>query len=302
MQLFKRPEPPGGIAQFTQEVKTFRERIEGIFGPNKAPAPAAPAVAEPTESGSSKRKKPKKEDPFAPKWSDYKAVFAEAQNGKCGYCEMMVTGGHPGDVEHYWPKGEVWQLPDDPAQQGQERRWASTIEGRKRKIISETGYWWLAYDWSNYLLACTVCNQYWKLSYFPVKDDPRAVPPTEANKEVPLLLNPFDDTHKPSEHLRFDDLGQIQAKDMSPWGSQTIRTCGLDRESLRRSRVQNARRAHKLAQDLNATNDPDETSEILNDFYELGRIEYVHSGMVRALFEDLCGLTWTQLEELVDQE
>lgn len=292
MQLFVRPSPPGGLAQFEQDVKLFRERIEEAFKANESGAVSpAPAEGESAE---------KKKVTFSPKWTDYKSVFAEAQYGKCGYCEMMVIGGQPGDVEHYFPKGAVWRLQDDPSMWGRERKWASTVEGRKPEVISEQGYWWLAYDWSNYLLSCTVCNQYWKLSYFPVENNPRHLPPSAEAQEIALLLNPFDDSRNPAEHLHFNDFGQVEAKDDSPFGYETIRTCGLDRESLRRARQEKARKAYKLAHDLNTTTDEQKINETLRDFYELGRDEYAHSGMVRAIFEDLCGLSWTQLKKLVD--
>lgn len=304
MQLFLRPSPPGGLEKFNEDVKVYRDRIEKIFAAAPAGVDAIEAVevaevAAEGEAPTKKTKKQKKPDPFSPKWTDYKPVFAEAQHGKCGYCEMMVIGSHPGDVEHYWPKGEVWQLKDDPTKTGLERRWASTIEGRQRDVISARGYWWMAYDWSNYLLSCLVCNEYWKLSYFPVEEDPRQLPPDAQKQEVPLLLNPFDHTRNPADHLRFDELGQIEAKDKSSCGVATIRTCGLDRESLRRDRIEKARRAYKLAQQL-ASADQANSEEILKDFYELGNHEYVHSGMVKAIFEDLCGMTWKQLMDLVE--
>jgi hypothetical protein len=301
LQLFVRPPPPGGVKKFNKEVKLFRDRVKEIFAAKKAGKTSGKGneLAVANVNVESAKGKKKTEDPFSPKWSDYKSIFAEAQSGKCGYCEMMVTGSQPGDVEHYWPKGEVWQLKDDPKEGGLERRWASTVEGRKRDVVSERGYWWLAYDWSNYLLSCAVCNQYWKLSYFPVLESPRQLPPNAEKPEVPLLLNPYDVSRNPAEHLRFDDLGQIEAKDKSSCGFETIRTCGLDRESLRRSRSEKARRAYKLAHDLNNTNDQLEITEILKDFYELGRDEYVHSGMVRGIFEDLGGLSWKKLKKLV---
>src|SRR5262245_44538832 len=132
-----------------------------------------------------------------------------------------------------------------------------------------------------------VCNEYWKISFFPVEDDPRRLPPDQDIPEIPLLLNPFDANHNPTDHLYFNDFGQIGAKNNSPYGHETISTCGLDRESLRRSRQEKAQRAYGLAIELNqAVNatDQQEIIRILWDFYEIGREKYVHSGMVRAIF------------------
>jgi len=91
--------PPG----FAKAVKTYRDSVKKAY---KSKA-----------DGANDQKKIK----FTQKWKDYKAIFAEAQHGKCSYCEIMVIDGQPGDVEHYWPKGEVWRLKDDPNTLGQER-------------------------------------------------------------------------------------------------------------------------------------------------------------------------------------
>jgi hypothetical protein len=276
MQLFKRPPRARG---FEKAVEQHRTTIKLFFQSR---------VAGSTETAQ-----------FAPVWRDYKSHFAKAQRGKCGYCEMMVIGGQPGDVEHYRPKGEIWVLRDDPATWGQEKEWASTVAGRQHEVLCDQGYWWLAYEWSNYLLSCTACNSYWKLSFFPVSDNRRKLPPRWNARETALLLDPFGSSKKPQEHLRFDDLGQIEARRDSRWGYETIRTCGLDRESLRRSRQEKARRAYKLAKDLSESADDHTYGQTLRDFYELGRDEYVHSGMVRAIFEELCGLSWEKLKALV---
>src|SRR3712207_6847568 len=57
-----------------------------------------------------------------------------------------------------------------------------------------------SYEWRNYLLACMVCNQKWKLSFFPVRAKQRRLPPSRGVKETPLLLNPFFGPD-PAKHL-----------------------------------------------------------------------------------------------------
>ena len=37
---------------------------------------------------------------FSNVWTNYKGVFSSAQNHKCGYCEIYVTAGQDGDIEH----------------------------------------------------------------------------------------------------------------------------------------------------------------------------------------------------------
>jgi len=287
MQRFDRPQKP---EKFDEKMKEARKALNAFFralakvGESQGEAPA-----------------PTKPD-FPDKWRDFKNEFSKAQNKKCAYCEMPVIGGHPGDVEHFFPKGEVWELHEDPKTWGIERTDLSTVQGRKHNVLSEWGYWWLAYDWNNYLLACLVCNQYWKLSFFPVADTPRSLPPTKVIKEQALLLNPFDRKYDPADHLYFDDLGQISALNKSPRGLATIQTCGLDRESLRYWRIQNASRAHFLVKDLDEASKRDDRTriaEILRDFRRLGDERFPHSGMVRSIFYQGTGMKWTALEKIL---
>lgn len=293
MQIFVRPPKPD---TFDDHVKDTRKVLDEFFR-TRAAAVSTPAALPAGTSPPS----PTKPD-FPDKWGKFKAAFSKAQNGKCGYCEMAVIGGQPGDVEHFFPKGEVWELGEDAETLGSERLALSTVEGRKRKVISEQGYWWLAYDWNNYLLSCQVCNQYWKLSFFPVRNVPRNLPPAKDYKEDALLLNPFNKKYDPCEHLYFDDLGQIGSRNKSPRGLATIRTCGLDRESLRFWRMQNASRAHFLVKDLNVAVENGEQKKIvdvLRDFWRLGDERFPHSGMVRAIFYQGTGMKWSALEQIL---
>jgi hypothetical protein len=54
---------------------------------------------------------------------------------KCAYCESKITPGFAWEVEHFRPKKSVAERPDHP------------------------GYYWLAYEWTNLLPSCTLCNQ-----------------------------------------------------------------------------------------------------------------------------------------------
>jgi hypothetical protein len=228
-------------------------------------------------------------------WQDFKEFFFAAQCGKCGYCEVFITG-HAGAVEHYWPKGSVEELPDDATTWGRELESSTKVRGRKPRTVSKSGYWWLAYEWTNYLLACSVCNSSWKRSIFPVAENPR--PGIEKDqRETPLLLNPFG-PEDPVGHLSFDSLGQISTRSGSRPGFETIRTCGLDRPSLLLSRLEKARKAHFLVHRLQTMDGP-ELDEALADLRRMGQKEYHHAGMVRAIFEENVGMPWQKLEELV---
>ena len=155
----------------------------------------------------------------------------------------------------------------------------------------------MVYNLSSYLLACMVCNEYWKISFFPVEDNPRRLRPDQDTPEIPLLLNPFDANHNPTDDLYFNDFRHIGSKSDRKYLYETIRTFSLDRESLRRSRQEKAQRAHGLAIELNqaiSATDQQEITKLLWGFYELDREEYAHSGMVRAIFQECCGLTWEE--------
>ena len=111
------------------------------------------------------------------------------------------------------------------------------------------------------------------------------------------MLNPFGEDD-PGEHLRFSDLGQIEARNQSSIGLATIRTCGLDRDSLVRNRLEKARSAYQLVQELSGSSTDAERRKVLEKFYELGRAEYAFCGMVRIIFEEQCRVKWSVLEEL----
>jgi uncharacterized protein (TIGR02646 family) len=80
---------------------------------------------------------------FPPLWTepDVKGLLLAMQGCICAYCGSHTNGL---DVDHFRPKG---MLKDDEA---------------------HGGYWWLAYDCSNYFLGCPTCNRYRKGNSFPL--------------------------------------------------------------------------------------------------------------------------------------
>lgn len=69
------------------------------------------------------------------KWKSAKVKVRADSGKKCAYCEASTSVVAHGDVEHFRPKAL---------------------------------YWWLAYDFDNYLFACQICNQIYKSDNFPV--------------------------------------------------------------------------------------------------------------------------------------
>jgi hypothetical protein len=230
-------------------------------------------------------------------WKLFAQDLSRIQHGKCGFCESQIINVIDPDVEHYRPKSEVGELSDDPSHWGVEIPHLPRLKGRKKKIVSKSGYWWLAYEWDNYLLACGVCNRKWKLTLFPVADAPRTVPPRKNVAETPLLLNPFFGPH-PADHLEFDNLGAIKAHNNSHYGRESIKTCGLHRLGLISARAEKASHAHELLDELLADPAPAPTrgTEILREIGRMGNEKHIHCGMVRAILQQRANLAWQELE------
>jgi uncharacterized protein (TIGR02646 family) len=100
---------------------------------------------------------------------DVKGFLLAMQGRICAYCGLGANGL---DVEHFRPKG--------------------AIEGDE----AHGGYWWLAYECSNYFLGCTVCNRIRKKTGFPLLPD--AIRCTYNTRDTiaierRLLLDPADD-------------------------------------------------------------------------------------------------------------
>jgi hypothetical protein len=231
-------------------------------------------------------------------WKKFAGALSGAQHGKCGFCESKVPNVTDPDVEHYHPKNQVAFLSDDEKDWGEEVPNLARLRGRKKQILSRRGYWWLAYKWNNYLLACGVCNRKFKVTIFPVRAPKRLLPPREDVAEEPLLLNPYFGPD-PAEHLSFDRLGAVAAHAASAYGRETIKTCGLYRQQLIESRIEKASEAHELVDELLAQPAPPDTRqrEILRRLLRMGDERFIHCGMVRSIFRQRSGMSWSELEE-----
>ena len=140
-------------------------------------------------------------------WTKLKQYLFAISYGKCGYCEQKVTGVYAGDVEHYRPKKRVTEDPKHP------------------------GYYWLAYDATNYVPVCQNCNgARAKANHFPLEPgSARAYRPKDnLTQERPLLINPLgkDD---PSAELEFvgpeggpDDFGLVKGTSLAGETSREI--------------------------------------------------------------------------------
>ena len=154
-------------------------------------------------------------------WGRIKDHLASIFRGKCAYCESKLLHITPGDVEHYRPKSKVTDCPGHP------------------------GYYWLAYDTSNLLLSCELCNRGGgKMNQFPVIDNVWSRSPDDGVQEQPLLINPYVD--EPKEHFAFaPPVGNVSVgtiRGTTERGDRTAEVCQLRRTELndRRAAAQDA--------------------------------------------------------------
>lgn len=156
--------------------------------------------------------------------------------GKCAYCETLIAENHPGDLDHFRPKGRITEsmLP-------------VKVKDGSGNEVPHPGYYWLAYDAKNLLPACEDCNRpsksktagrrIGKWDEFPVQDF-RASSPGEEALERPLLLNPADENADIPAHLSFlDQTGVITS--YTPEGDACCKIFGLnEREALVQRRME----------------------------------------------------------------
>jgi hypothetical protein len=136
---------------------------------------------------------------------------------KCAFCESNTHAGAHKDVDHY----------------------------RKK-----THYYWLGYEWTNFLLSCQICNRDFKKSLFPLENDAHRIKEhplsitgefdrtqchilsDSLKAEKPLLLHPAIDN--PKEHLKFLPDGLVEG--LTAKGKKSIEVYGLKRDELRKAR------------------------------------------------------------------
>lgn len=162
-------------------------------------------------------------------------------NNKCWYTEAQdsVSAIH---VDHYRPKGRVSDLDKKESD----------------------GYWWLAFDWTNYRMCGQLINVK-KSDVFPFSEPQRAASddPASLKLEAPLLIDPTTDDAKlisyevdedgcravPQEGILLSDLARAKA---------TIDILGLnrlDRLNQKRRDMWNLS-AEKVGEYVSAATDP----------------------------------------------
>lgn len=157
------------------------------------------------------------------KSASVKRTLVAAHRDKCCYCETRVPDPANLHVEHYRPKSGVRQARSD----------------REDEL---PGYYWLAYEWTNLLLACHACNTTFKSTLFPLVDPARRARSNADSlaDEAPLLIDPAVDD--PVEHIYFIEDAPVA---LTMRGRETIAILaldGVDRPRLREDRLALLRR------------------------------------------------------------
>jgi 5-methylcytosine-specific restriction endonuclease McrA len=173
--------------------------------------------------------------------------------GRCAYCEAPIADFQFGDIEHFRPKkgvkdadGKIIYFKDDRGDK---------ILDKAGKPIPHSGYYWLAYEWTNLLPTCQVCNRP-KNTCFPVIGNHAQSPGDEA-KEQPLLINPISDRpdDDPEKHLAVDpETGTMFALNNSDRGLMCIKIFNLNqRDQLKKARKGAIESTNNLLVEIGAT-------------------------------------------------
>ncbi|ATB27309.1 hypothetical protein MEBOL_000747 [Melittangium boletus DSM 14713] len=144
-----------------------------------------------------------------------KQSLKQAQHDKCAFCESKFAHISYGDVEHFRPKAG-WRQ-------------------QKGDALSRPGYYWLAYEWANLFLSCTLCNQRFKKNLFPLQTPKRRARNHQEDvaAEDPLLINPAVDDPETFISFRKEVPYAVSG---NARGETTIRTLGLRRVELAEQR------------------------------------------------------------------
>lgn len=174
------------------------------------------------------------------RWKVVKSQLRKESYEKCAYCEVPYSTVAYGDVEHYRPKSI---------------------------------YWWLAYNYDNYLVSCQICNQTFKSDNFPIKNtsiiEPNILSSTtdqeiidlsgkcspdplddsgmllsefinQHNQERPYLINPYFDNPEDYYAWKADDnLKEVELIPIS--GKERFVECAIEFYGLNRKELKDLR-------------------------------------------------------------
>jgi len=186
-------------------------------------------------------------------WQYLAEYLAPISFDKCWYCECSETRSDMA-VDHYRPKNKVEEDADHP------------------------GYWWLAFDWSNYRYSCTFCNSFrkkhtstpgGKQCRFPLScvSDRASKRAHSCDIEVPCLLDPFVRTD--AKLLTFLTNGKPvpasldKSKDHDR-ASVSIEVYHLDEKKINKDRQRLYQKIRRLVESISQNEDENLKAELLS--------------------------------------
>ncbi|MCD6017690.1 MAG: hypothetical protein K0S53_811 [Bacteroidetes bacterium] len=134
--------------------------------------------------------------------ADAKEALKKVFRSKCGYCESVTNG----DIDNFRPKNG-----------------ARNLDGK----VSSKHYWWLSFEWENFIYCCPTCNSF-KGNWFPVVGNRMKIESTDTLLEKNLLIDPT--TEHTEEHFSYADSGEIIG--ITERGKITIEILKLNRQEL----------------------------------------------------------------------
>lgn len=164
-------------------------------------------------------------DPELP--CDLMQRFRRAFGDKCIYCEWPIRGDSEAHIHLYRPP-------------------FNALQQRDGAVANPDCYKWMRWDPHNMQLTCAACNLA-KAALFPIAGQraERGALGESLRAERPLILNPFDDTVNPLQHLVFHPESGIVSPALlnnlpSAQGACTIEALQLNRDELVQARRQQA--------------------------------------------------------------
>lgn len=194
----------------------------------------------------------------------WKNQLLKDQHYKCCFCESYFQHVAHGDVEHFRPKGGYKQSSDDSLQ--------------------KPGYYWLAYEWNNLLIACSICNQIAKENLFPLlnPEDRAKKTSDDIDGEKPILINPWKES--PEDFIEFN-LEVPIGIDSEGRGKQTIELLNLD-EDLDEMRAEKFSSIETLIKVIEISNETTPISKEINLIVKSLHESSAYAGMIRSNFKD----------------
>jgi hypothetical protein len=145
-----------------------------------------------------------------------KQTFFKLYHNKCAYCETSLRVDGWDQLDHYRPKNAVLRSNGKVV----------CVGSRKKP---HPGYYWLAYEWTNLIPSCAICNGK-KGAIFPLR--PNSVHATRPGSEAgerPIFIHPVSEN--PQDHFEYvPSTGFLKSK--TARGKHCIDLLDLNRPAL----------------------------------------------------------------------